>query len=206
MMTKQQEFDSYYENKQTEIKWFEPYIQPKMLDEWNNQSIKVGDYLLDVGGGCSFDGIFYATNGVHTTVLDYSQNALRKLNELALLIGVSLKLVNSSILDVSEELHGVFDIITDNGCFHHIGPEDRPLYINSVSRLLKSGGFLYIRAMSEYVPPSSDNFLRAYRISSDDITQKDFMDNFKIVEMSLFDYVLNARGQQKMWFIKLQKR
>lgn len=206
MTTKQQEFDSYYENKCKQIKWFEPYIQPKMLDEWNNQSIKAGMYLLDVGGGCSLDSIFFATNGIHTVVLDFAEKALNKLSELADFYGVALEYEKASILDVPEKLLGMFDIITDNGCFHHIESADRLSYINSVSRLLKPGGFLYIRAISEYVPPSSDNYLCAHRISADDITRKEFLDSFKVVEMSLFDYVLNSRGRQKMWFIKLQRR
>ena len=78
--------------------------------------------------------------------------------------------------------------------------------MDSVYNLLKPGGLLYIRAMSEYVPPSTDNFLRAYRISSDDIARPEILEKFKIIEMSLFDYILNPRGRQKIWFIKLIRR
>ena len=63
---------------------------------------------------------------------------------------------------------------------------------------------MYIRAISEYVPPSTDNKLKAYRISSDDFLE--FMPYFKIIEMSLFDYILNPNGRQKMWFVKLKRR
>lgn len=206
MDNKQLEFDSYYENDIRQIKWFEPYIQPKMLDEWNNKTIATGMSLLDVGGGCSLDGIFYASNGIHTVVLDYSKKALDKLRKLATSYGVSLEYENSSILSVPKHLFGKFDVVTDNGCFHHIEPEDRLKYMDSVYNLLKPGGLLYIRAMSEYVPPSTDNFLRAYRISSDDIARPEILEKFKIIEMSLFDYILNPRGRQKIWFIKLIRR
>ncbi|OGC52114.1 hypothetical protein A2982_01305 [candidate division WWE3 bacterium RIFCSPLOWO2_01_FULL_39_13] len=206
MTLKQAEFDSYYNKELQYIKWFEPYIQPKMLDEWNNQSIRAGMWLLDVGGGCSLDSIFYASNGIHTVVLDFSENALNKLKKLADFYGVKIECENASILSVPERLSNKFDILTDNGCFHHIEPEYRLQYINSASHLLKKGGLLYIRAISEYVPPSTDNSLSAYRISADDITRKEFLDKFKLVEMSLFDYILNPRGRQKIWFIKLQRR
>jgi cyclopropane fatty-acyl-phospholipid synthase-like methyltransferase len=206
MTLKQAEFDSYYNNNLSHIKWFEPFIQNKMLDEWNNQSIKPGMWLLDIGGGCSLDSIFYSSNGIHTVVLDFAKNALNKLKKLADFFDVDLEYENTSILSVPERLFNKFDILTDNGCFHHIDPEDRLQYISSVSRLLKKGGILYIRAISEYVPPSTDNVFKAYRITSDDILRKEFLDEFKLVEMSLFDYIFNPKGRQKMWFIKLQKR
>lgn len=206
MHTKKDEFNDTYKKKCGDIKWFEPYIQPKMLEEWNNQVIRKGMSLLDVGGGCSLDGIFYATNGINTTVLDFSPNAINKLKEMAEFFGVKIATVNCSILDVPISLYGVFDIVTDNGCFHHIDEEDRSLYFNSVANLVKTGGYLYIRAISEYVPPSSDSNLRAYRISSDDILCEESLKFFKVVEISLFDYVFNLRGRQKMWFIKLQRR
>lgn len=206
MMLKQTEFDSYYNKRLQHIKWFEPYVQPKMVEEWNNQSIKAGMWLLDIGGGCSLDSIFYASNGIHTVVLDFAENALNKLKKIADFYGVKIECENASILSVPERLSSKFDILTDNGCFHHIEPEDRLQYINSAYRLLKKGGLLYIRAISEYVPPSTDTSLGAYRISADDITRKEFLDKFKLVEMSLFDYILNPRGRQKTWFIKLQRR
>lgn len=206
MTSRQTEFNSYYNRKIQDIKWFEPYVQPRMLDEWNNQSIKAGMWLLDVGGGCSLDSIFYASNGIHTVVLDSAETALSKLKKIADFYGVEIECENASILSPSEKLFNKFDILTDNGCFHHIEPKDRVQYINSAFNLLKKGGLLYIRAMSEYVPLSTDSLLSAYRISADDITRKEFLDKFKLVEMSLFDYMLNPRGRKKMWFIKFQKR
>ncbi len=205
MTSKQTEFNSYYNRKIQDIKWFEPYVQPRMLDEWNNQSIKTGMWLLDIGGGCSLDSVFYASNGIHTVVLDSAENALRKLKKIADFYGVEIECKNASILSPLEKLSNKFDILTDNGCFHHIEPKDRLQYINSAFNLLKSGGLLYIRAMSEYVPLSTDSLLSAYRISADDITRKEFLDKFKLVEMSLFDYILNSRGRQKCGSLNSKK-
>ena len=206
MKNKQIEFDEMYERKSSNIKWFEPYIQPKMLDEWNEKQLLSGMKLLDVGGGCSLDSIFYASNGIDTTVVDFSSNALEKLKLMADFYGVKIDCMNHSILSMPEQYNRAFDVVTDNGCFHHIEPEDRANYAKAVANLLKKDGLLYIRAMSEYVPPSTDSQLRAYRISSDDILNSNFLDNFKLVEMSLFDYTLNPRGRQKIWFIKMKRR
>ncbi len=207
MIGKQNDFNAAYKEKCKQIKWFEPYIQTKILDEWNSQCIKTGMKLLDVGGGCSLDSIFYAINEIETTVLDYAENALNKLKQMSDFFGVSLSFLQASILDVPKEHFGRYDIITDNGCFHHIEPKDRILYINSVANLLKPEGILYIRAVSEYMPPSVDTRLRAYRISSDDIVTDAFLCKFKIIELSLFDYIYTAEGNNhKMWFIKMQRR
>lgn len=208
MTDKNQDFEKYYTNKCNDIKWFEPYIQPKMIEEWNNGYIKPGINLLDVGGGCSLDSVFYATNGVNTDVIDFSQNALKKLSTMADFYGVDINGRHASILDSAEleDVFGKYDVITDNGCFHHIDPEDRSKYFESVYELLKPEGILYIRAVSEYMDPSKDNKLKAYRISSDDILQVEVLKHFKVVELSLFDSVSISEKKPKMWFIKLQKR
>jgi precorrin-6B methylase 2 len=90
--SKQEEFDSYYNQECNKVKWFEPYVQPKILDEWNSQSIKPGMHLLDVGSGFSLDPIFFAVNNVQVTALDFSENALAKLKELATLYGVKIEI------------------------------------------------------------------------------------------------------------------
>lgn len=203
---KKSTFDSYYCNSISQLKWFEPFIQPQILEEWNKKNIRKGMDLLDIGGGCSLDSIFFASKGINTVVLDFSQNALNKMKKLSDFFGVEIQYENSSILDLPHKMNGKFDVLSDNGCFHHIEPQDRNKYIRSVSNAIKPNGVMYIRAISDYEGPSRNKNLSAYRISSDDIVRSKFMETFKLEEMSLFDYVLNDSGRQKMWFIKLRRR
>lgn len=205
-MDKKDIFDTYYYNKVIgEIKWFESFVQPEMIEEYNKKNIRVGMKLLDVGCGCSMDSIFFATKGLDVSALDFSPNALKKLNALASIIGVDVKTINASVLSIPIQYSKSFDVILDNGCFHHICPEDRGAYVRSVVKALKSGGCLYIRSFSDFEQSSSDTELGAYRISSDVIINT-FFQNFKIEEIRLFDYILTSRGRQKMWFVKLRMR
>ena len=203
----QEDFDSYYKERDVcEIKWFEPFVEHKIIDEYNKGCITPGMNLLDVGSGCSMDSVFFASKGLNVTALDFAPKALDKLKNITNVLGVKIDVVCTSILDVPRDLEKKFDVISDNGCFHHIPHKDRSEYAKSVARLLKDNGILYIRAHSNFnIINSGNSKLRAKRLSSDDIIST-FVTLFKFEEMSLFDYVLTSRGREKMWFIKLRLR
>ena len=203
----QKDFDSYYnECDVCAIKWFEPFVEPQIIDEYNKGAIAPGMNILDVGSGCSMDSVFFASKGLNVTALDFAPKALDKLRSITDVLGVKINVVCASILDVPNDLEKGFDVISDNGCFHHISPVDRPEYAKSVAQLLKDNGILYIRAHSDLnIKSSGSSILRANRLSSDDIIST-FITLFRVEEISIFDYVLTPRGREKMWFIKLRLR
>jgi cyclopropane fatty-acyl-phospholipid synthase-like methyltransferase len=205
---KRDEFDEVYTNTLDGIKWTEIFIQPKMAKEFENKIIQAGMDLLDIGSGCSFDSIYYAFHGINTTVLDFSKNAILKLNKLAEIYGIKISSKIMSVLDIYKDIsmQGKFDVITDNGLFHHIEAIDRDEYVKSIYHSLKNKGLFYLRSHSEFNTDSTDNYLVAHRIKSDDIISL-FFPYFKIIELSTFDVFVDTRNTTyKMWFLKLEKR
>ena len=198
-------FNEYYNQPINHIKWFEPFVDPIILEEFKNDSIHEGMSLLDIGAGCSLDSIFFAYNGFNVTSVDFAQNALDKLRDLAGLIGVSIKLIHTSVLDLPEEIVAQFDIASDNGCFHHIDPSKRRAYAESLSRVLKPGGVLYIRAHSSQGQNPPPGPLRAHRLSSDVIIDT-FSQHFIISDMFHYNYFKTGNGSKRVWFIKMINR
>jgi len=205
MDDRQHNFDEYYNRPLSQIKWFEPFIDPQILEEFNNSSIKEGMNFLDVGCGCSMDSLFFACKGLDVTAIDFAPNAIEKLNDLAQKIGVSIKTINTSVLTISNLYINHFDIISDNGCFHHIEPSSRLLYAEQIAQALKPNGALYIRAHSDFESIPSSGELRAYRLSSDVIINT-FFPRFKVEKLYPYNHTRTSSGISKVWFIKLRKR
>lgn len=206
MTDKQEIFNTYYSREISDIKWFEPFIEPKIITEFNNSQIQAGQTLLDVGAGCSLESLFFVAQGLLVTAIDFAPNALEKLKNISSLFGFKIKTICSSILDIPEEFNSSFDVVSDNGCFHHLAVQDRVAYAHSISRVLKPNGVLYLRAHSALNDISQQSIeLRAFRLSSDDIINT-FLPWFAIEELSLYDYILTPRGHQKVWFVKLRLR
>lgn len=99
---------------------------------------------LDVGCGTGRDAILLARAGYRASGLDISPQAIALAGALAAEQGVS---VDFRVGDVRRPPYpdGAFDLITDRGCLHHLGGEDRRAYAAAVARLLRPGGLLYVR-------------------------------------------------------------
>lgn len=106
--------------------------------------------VLDLGTCSGSQAIGLAIMGYNVTGTDVSQTALDKAEETAqAYIGLKLRFVNDDILDSQFEAES-FDVIFDRGCFHSIyGWIDNQQYIDAVHNLLKPGGLLVLKTMSE---------------------------------------------------------
>lgn len=205
MEDRQHSFNDYYTQTISQIKWFEPYIDPEILEEYNNSSIKEGMSILDAGCGCSLDSVFFACKGLSVTAIDFASNAIDKLNDLAQEIGIKINTINASVLSIPSQYDNVFDVVSDNGCFHHIEPSKRNIYADQMARVLKPNGTLYIRAHSDFDSKPISGELRAYRLSSDTIIDT-FFQKFKIEKIYPYNYLRTSSGVSKVWFIKLKRR
>lgn len=205
MDSKQHCFNNYYNQTISQIKWFEPFVDPVILKEFKDSEIKKDMHVLDVGCGCSLDSIFFAYNGLNVTSVDFASKAIDKLDCLAKIIGVKINTLNSSIFSLSSKYDGLFDFVSDNGCFHHIKPCDRSNYVDQIYRVLKPSGTLFLRAHAEVESLLLDSReLRAYRLSSDEII-KTFFQKFLIEKMYPYNYIKSS-DDSKVWFVRLKKR
>lgn len=103
---------------------------------------------LDVGCGQGTESVFLALARFRVTGLDLSAEALRRARKLAALLGAHVDFRRGDVLDMPFA-RGRFGLVNDRGCFHHIDPERRGEYAREVSRVLKPGGFLFLRCFSD---------------------------------------------------------
>jgi ubiquinone/menaquinone biosynthesis C-methylase UbiE len=102
---------------------------------------------IDVGCGTGGDAVFLAELGIRTIGVDLSRAALDRARERAETRGVEVTLIECSALDLPVDDASI-DLMTDRGCLHHIGEQDRGRYASEAARVLRPGGALLVRDMS----------------------------------------------------------
>ncbi len=129
------------------------------------------------------ESIFLSKIGHKLTSIDLSKDILK------------LAFMNSNIywvnidfkeFDITKNIEnqfdlGIYDLVIDRACFHHILPENRLIYMSNVSKLLKSNWELYIRWFSDKMSPSI-SWDGPFRLSENDFyeTFNDLFWNIKI--------------------------
>ena len=109
-----------------------------LVELLESNKVKKGK-ALDICCGAGTNTVYIASKGFETTGIDISPKAIEIAKEKARKAGVKIRFIAGNALHLpfnDEE----FDFIFDMGCFHHILPEDRELFIKGVHRTLKTGG------------------------------------------------------------------
>lgn len=140
--------------------WDEAYRDGKFASQWDHDfpsqelvgALSVLDLpavgtALDLGCGGGRDAIFLAQIGLKTSAIDLSPVAIEVAAGRATEAGVSVSWCVGDVLELPFS-DGMFDLVTDRACFHHIRDIDRPAYVREVLRVLKPGGYLIIRGSS----------------------------------------------------------
>jgi 2-polyprenyl-3-methyl-5-hydroxy-6-metoxy-1,4-benzoquinol methylase len=100
--------------------------------------------VLDVGTGNGDLAIFLAKKGFDVTATDVAPFAINSAKQQAAIIGVTVNFLVDNIL--LSKLTGVFDAITDRGCYTLIPSKYKQDYIAQVKKILKPGGWLIIKS------------------------------------------------------------
>lgn len=109
-----------------------------------------GSKILDLAGGEGKDSIFFAKNGYEVFCLDFSERAIKSCEENIIKNNVQ-KLVHPILYDISKPLK--FDDETFDGVFahlavHYFDDKSTTRIFAEIKRVLKVGGFLFVRVKS----------------------------------------------------------
>lgn len=125
--------------------------------------------VLDLGTGPGTQAMALAERGFKVTATDISATAVKKAGETANKKGLSIDFREDNILET--KLNEKFDLIFDRGCFHVLSEPERQTYVRNVDRLLKKGGFLFLKTFSakekkadgphRFAPEDIRNFFRS---------------------------------------------
>ena len=111
------------------------------------------------GAGNGYDPLYFASKGHEVTAIDFAQHPVDRLKKESKKNGIDITILQKSIFDLEESLHNTFDYIVEYTCYCAIEPEMRFKYIQTMYKLLKSGGemvaiFLPLnKKLSEGGPP-----------------------------------------------------
>ena len=125
-----------------QIPWNSETPPPLLVELIDSGKIKPGS-ALDMGCGAGNYAVYLASRGFDVTGIDMSPTAVKIAKGNARKKGVKCKFVVGDVTGDLPEIKGPFDLIYDWGLLHHIMPPDRPAYIRTIHRLLKTGG-LYL--------------------------------------------------------------
>lgn len=143
-------WESLYEEAKVEtMPWFHSSLDPDLEKALATLDLGSGSFL-DLGTGPATQAIELAKRGFHVTATDISGAAIKRAKALARQMGLTIDFRRDDILKTS--LTGSFDYVFDRGCFHTFSPEHRETYHLAIDRLVKSGGYLFLKCFSHNEP------------------------------------------------------
>jgi len=130
---------------------------------------------MDAGCGSGFFAKYFCDEGMHTTALDYSAQALAMTQEMTQSKAtiVQADLTNP---DITGEITTRFDLIFSDGLLEHFSGDDQNLIMLNLKKLLKENGVLISFVPNRYSPWE---LIRPYfmpGIKEDPFTMKQLID------------------------------
>lgn len=131
--------------------------------------IKEGMKALDVGCSIGVESMYLSKQGLQVTGVDFIPETIKIAKRLSKLTGAKSNFICKDILELNSlKYNNHFDLIIDQGCFHHFPLQDRDKYAEKAHKLLKKNGLFFLRGFSTEMLPSPTND-GPIRLTSDDI-------------------------------------
>lgn len=192
---------AYQERSPRQHEWTAGTANPEIVNLVYEGIIPVGSKVLEIGCGLGTESIFLAVRGMNVTALDISAEAIEVGRRLANAYDVEVDWRVGDVLKM-EVADKEYDVVSDQGCFHHMTNEERPQYLQEVLRVLKPGGMFILRCFSDKIPGGP----QPRRISSDELLDM-FHPALKLEHMELIlSFSTEQRTRPQGWFTIWYKR
>ncbi len=142
--------DLYRTADVSQLPWFTPSLDVD-LGTALLAHLKDGGRVLDLGTGPGTQAIALAKRGYDVVATDVAPSAIAKAKHVAAREGVRIDFRVDNILESRLE-DGLVDAIIDRGVFHVLPPGSRPRYVDTVRRILRPRGYLFLKAFSDQEP------------------------------------------------------
>ncbi|HUY34821.1 MAG TPA: class I SAM-dependent methyltransferase [Pirellulales bacterium] len=158
--------------------------------------------VLDAGCGTGEHALLFARRGHKVLGIDYLEAPIKQAKEKADDRGLPAGFLVMDALALVD-LPEVFDTVIDSGLFHVFSDEDRPRYVQGLTRVLKPGGRLYLLCLSDKEPGAHGPrriskkelrraFAKGWKIESIQAVRFEVLPNLKDISFSA--------GGPKAWF------
>lgn len=139
----------YQERPVESMPWFNPHLDADLEQSLSELNIVQGT-VLDLGTGPATQAIALGERGFVVVGTDLSGAAVEQARQRVQSLDLQVTFQQDDILN--SQLHQVFDVVFDRGCFHVLSPKRRQEYVNTVQRLVKPGGYLFLKCFSAREP------------------------------------------------------
>ena len=218
------EQNDYYDKEWSSLKlstkpgrsgWRTSVPAPDFLQfiEWLKEQ-KIAGNALDLGCGAGRHSIVLAQSGFEVYGIDFAEAAVGMAREAAAKSDVSQNthFQAGNVLSLPYE-DSFFDVVNDDGCLHHIDPQDWQTYTHAMRRVIKSGGILRVKAFSKNCDyfkqnsPTDSQWVKledsgyTYFFSEQDIRQL-FSQGFEIVRLE--EKAHTQANDKKFFFVVIR--
>lgn len=184
----------YAQRKPSQHEWVAGTASPELIKLVWEGVLVPGMHVLEVGCGVGTESVFMAVRGMKVTGLDLSSTAIGMAKELATFYGVNVNFMQGDVLQLNMPL-GSFDVVCDQGVFHHLRDEERPIFAQKVAQVLKPGGLLLLRSFSDKIPGGP----QPRRIKSRELTDS-FLPYFDLEHMErVLSFSTHQRNKPMGW-------
>lgn len=114
--------------------------EPLDITEWN---------VLDLGSGTGRNSFYFAEQGAKVTGFEFSDAALAIAKKFARHAELPITYAKQDIGEAYPLLDGTFDLALDVTSSNSLNASERATYLKETHRVLKSGGHLFVRALSK---------------------------------------------------------
>lgn len=184
-----------------------------------------GKKLIDLGCGTGRNSLYATELGFEATGLDISKTAIRHGLEYAKTRGVTLDLKVGSIGERLIYEDGSFDVALDVTSSNSLNDAEREMYFEEMYRVLKEGGYAYVKALCKDGDTNAKELLKRFPGSESDTyilpeqkitervwTRKDIADfysrKFKIHHLEMkesYTTMGDRRYKRRFWICYMQK-
>lgn len=170
-------------------------------------TIKEGMAIIDIGCGIGIEAMYLAKQGMKVTGLDFIPKTIEIARKIAKLSEADVDFICNDFIEMDlKKYEGKFNLVIDQGCFHHIPTKERINYAKRIFSLLSDNGIFFLRGFSDQMLPSPTND-GPIRLTSDAIIDT-FYKLFFIEKFYRFKNIPlpNSNKPQMFWAFLGKKR
>jgi cyclopropane fatty-acyl-phospholipid synthase-like methyltransferase len=132
------------------LPWYNPNLDTDIERALKEHRLR-NARILDLGTGPATQAMNLAKRGFDVLGTDISSSAIRKAKAAAKAAGLSIEFRVDNVITSKLEANLV-DVIMDRGVFHVLPKDKRPIYVQTVHRVLRPSGWLFLKCFSDKEP------------------------------------------------------
>ncbi len=156
--------------------WEREYKKPKMITNSDEPAVAFKDFVkwlkrkegvdlsalsvLDLGAGTGKNAIYLAERGAKVFGIELSKEAVKISKERAKTAEVSVNFREGSFGEAFDFTDDSFDLVLDVTSSNSLDEKEREVYLKEAARVLKPGGYMFVRALCKDADKNALNLLK----------------------------------------------